>query len=234
MSKKNLEQVLQNMNTLNRSLESVIAVRSSRCLFTDRSSHERRTPPTGKLWNEVQQTRLTRLGNIGRQRVRSSRRTVVHVRECHGAATTATADPRRRGTNTYWCSREGTRTLKSRTRERARGYKQGEERRHTMISRGNTTTLTNDDMIAAWLNEVDSLRMRREVVEGQREPVSHTTHKARTRNLTGVYGIQGLSQRLCRTQMDEASGRHHHITPHLEFRTVYITAIEHRIGTRGL
>jgi hypothetical protein len=126
---------------------------------------------------------LTHLGSTGRQRIRSSRRTVVHVRERHGSATATTAIPRGRRTNADWCSREGTRALKSRTRERARGYKQGEERRHTMIPRGNTTTTTNDDMIAAWLNEVDPLRMRRTVVEGQREPVSHTTHKARTRNL---------------------------------------------------
>jgi hypothetical protein len=48
---QNLEQVLQNMNTLNRSLESVIAVRLSRYLYQPRS------PPVYLL---------ARIGNLSR------------------------------------------------------------------------------------------------------------------------------------------------------------------------
>jgi hypothetical protein len=63
MSTQNLEQVLQNMNTLNRSLESVIAVCFARCLPIDRSSRGGRTPPTSKLWNEIQETPINTFGS---------------------------------------------------------------------------------------------------------------------------------------------------------------------------
>jgi hypothetical protein len=107
-----------------------------------------------------------------------------------------------------------------------------------MIPRGNITTVTKDEMIAARLGE----RTVYSGCEGQRGPLPNTTHKAPSRNLVRFVirqpsnsdEIQMLSQRLRRTQEDEASGRHHHITPHLECRAVCIMAIEHRVGIRRL